>query len=135
MKLNYKKIVPILSLFTIISLFGLYSFTAIAADPTDTWKEQKIPVTGPEMSTDAPKNMVTIALNWFYIIAAVLCVAVIIWAGITYATAGGDEEKVGKAKNRLIYGIIGVALIIGAYAITQLIKSAMSGTAPAAPTL
>ncbi|MDD5626867.1 MAG: pilin [Patescibacteria group bacterium] len=83
----------------------------------------------------APGKLLTTGLSWFYAIAAILCVAVIIWAGITYATAGGDEEKVGKAKNRLIYGIIGVALIIGAYAITQLIKSAMSGNAPTAPTL
>ena len=87
-----------------------------------------------EQQTTAPASIVTTAMNWFFAIAAILCVAIIVWAGITYATAGGDEEKVGKAKNRLIYGIIGVALIIGAYAITQLIKTAMTGSAPAAPT-
>ena len=63
---------------------------------------------------------------WFFVLAGVLCIAIIIWAGISYATAGGDEEKVGKAKTRLIYGIIGVAVIIAAYAITQFIAEALN---------
>jgi len=89
----------------------------------------------PNYDPDMPKNLVDNILDWFFVIAAIICVAVIVWAGITYATAGGDEEKVGRAKNRLIYGIIGVVLIIGAFAITQIITEALSGNDVNLPTL
>jgi len=108
----------------------IYAPIALAAD-------FNIPRGGfqPNYNNETPKNLVENLLNWFFVIAAIVCVAVIVWAGISYATAGGDEEKVEKAKNRLIYGIIGVVLIIGAYAITQLIRNAIEGGNIPTPTL
>ena len=78
-------------------------------------------------TNETPDTIIQNALGWFFLIAGLLCIIIIIWAGISYATAGGDEEKVGKAKTRLIYGIIGVAVIIGSYIITQIIQSAITG--------
>jgi len=77
--------------------------------------------------SEGARTVIQNALGWFFLIAGLLCIIIIIWAGISYATAGGDEEKVGKAKTRLIYGIIGVAVIIGSYIITQIIQSAITG--------
>ncbi|MDD5626868.1 MAG: pilin [Patescibacteria group bacterium] len=89
----------------------------------------------PAYNPDTPKAWITAGLNWFLALAAILCVAVLVWAGITYATAGGDEDKVEKAKKRMIYGVIGVAFIIGAFAITQLIKTGLEGNLPTSPAL
>ena len=98
---------------------------ANAEDPGFNVPSGGLPDPGDEAS-DLPANLVTTALSWFFVIAGIICIVVMVWAGITYATAGGDEEKVGKAKTRLIYGIIGIAVIIAAYAITQIIKDAIS---------
>lgn len=127
-----KKVLSII-LVSSLALTGLILITnvgnAAAADVT-------IPNLGlPNYNREAPKTMVETIFNWFFIIAGALCVAIIIWAGITYATAGGDEEKVTKAKTRLIYGIIGVAVIIAAFAITQFIYQAIRGNAPTVPEL
>jgi len=35
-----------------------------------------------------------------------------IWAAITYLTANGDEEKVGKAKKMVIYALIAAAIAL-----------------------
>lgn len=81
----------------------------------------------PDYNSSALKNILQTVYQWFLIIAAAACIGVIIWAGITYGTAGGDEDKVEKAKKHLIYGVIGVAIIIAAYGITQLIISTLGG--------
>lgn len=39
-----------------------------------------------------------------------------IFAGITWMTSGGNQEKVTKAKNLIIHSIIGLVLILAAYA-------------------
>ncbi|MBI5420928.1 MAG: hypothetical protein HZA35_01295 [Parcubacteria group bacterium] len=42
-------------------------------------------------------------------------------AGYLYMTAGGDEEKFGKAKKNMIYSMIGLVVGLGAYAMPDLI--------------
>jgi len=88
----------------------------------------------PTYNPDMPKNLLTQGLNWFFVIMSFLCIAVIVWAGVTYATAGGNEDKVQKAKSRLIYALIGITIVISAYAIIQLIKSLAQGNIFPSPT-
>lgn len=49
--------------------------------------------------------------RWLYFIASGLALIVIVWAGIMYMTAGGDEEKTKKAKKVILYGLIGVLIV------------------------
>lgn len=51
-----------------------------------------------------------------------LALIVIVVSGIQYMTAGGDQEKVTKAKKTLTYGLVGVAIVFAAYFIIQLIE-------------
>lgn len=55
--------------------------------------------------------IVIIIAHWSYFIAAGLALLMIIWAGIMYMTAAGDETKAGKAKKILLYGIIGAIIV------------------------
>lgn len=61
------------------------------------------------------------ALNIAYFVAGVIAVIVIIVAGINYASSGGDSAKVSKAKNQILFAIIGIILILSAFAITNFI--------------
>jgi hypothetical protein len=56
------------------------------------------------------------------IIAIPVGVIMIIISGIQYMTAGGNEEKATKAKKTILYTIIGVAIVIAADFIVDLIK-------------
>lgn len=122
---------------SIATVIGVNHVSAESVAPVDF----NIPDAGlpkPDDAVNLPANALTTTLNWIFFIAGLICIVVIIWAGITYATAGGDEEKVGKAKGRLIYGIIGIAVIIGSYAITQVIYQSINGggnSLPAPPKL
>ena len=56
------------------------------------------------------ENLVVNILNWMIGAAAVICVVMLIAAGYSYMTAGGDEQKVGKATKTLTNAIIGLAI-------------------------
>ena len=43
---------------------------------------------------------------------------VMIVAGISYATSGGDSGKVTKAKNTIVYAVIGLVVVIIAFSLT-----------------
>lgn len=69
-------------------------------------------------------EIIKVALGLLGIVALVI----ILIAGFKWMTAGGNEEKVGEAKKMMIQGVIGLAIVFAAYAIsifilTQLYKA------------
>ena len=50
-------------------------------------------------------------------IVGVLAVIMIIFGGIQYTTSAGDTGRVTKAKNTILYGIIGLVISLLAFAI------------------
>ena len=61
--------------------------------------------------------LIKTALGFLGIIFIILT----IWAGYNWMTAGGNEEKVTKAKNTLIRAIIGLIITASSYAIWRFI--------------
>lgn len=65
----------------------------------------------------------------------VVAIVVVLIGGFKYMIAGGSEEKVTEAKKWIISGVIGLAIILSAYAITSfVITSLMSATADSGTT-
>ena len=65
-------------------------------------------------------------LNAVYAIAAVIAVVVLIIAGINYVTSSGDASKVTKAKNMIIYTVVGLIVILLAFGVTNLVLRGLS---------
>jgi len=55
------------------------------------------------------------------IFSGIFAFFVIIFAGFTYITGGGDKGKIAQASNMLSYGILGLVLVVAAYLITRII--------------
>lgn len=66
-------------------------------------------------------TLINTVLKWIIYIAGVASVVVIIFAGMKYALAGGDERKIEDSKKFLTYAIIGIIIIMCSYIITQII--------------
>lgn len=66
-------------------------------------------------------------LNTVYSIAGIVAVLVIIVAGIYYATSNGDASNVQRAKNAILYSVIGIIVIIMAFTITQFVIGRAAG--------
>ena len=62
-------------------------------------------------------NVTRAALGFLGIIAVII----ILWGGFQWMTAGGDSDKIGKAKNTIIRGIVGLVIILLAYAIANFV--------------
>ncbi len=48
-----------------------------------------------------------------------------VYAGFLWMTARGNEEQVNQAKNTLIAAIIGIIVVVGAYAIANFVTGAL----------
>lgn len=56
----------------------------------------------------------------------IIAVVIVLYGGFTYMTAGGSEDKVATAKKIIINGVIGLGIIMSAYAITQFVFNSLS---------
>ncbi len=68
-------------------------------------------------------NVLKEAFNLVYYIAGAIAVIMIIVGGLNYVTSSGDPGRMTKAKNTLLYAVIGLVVIIAAWAITNFIAN------------
>ena len=62
-------------------------------------------------------------VRWVYIIFFIIAVLMIILAAFSYLTAGGDEEKVKAAKNRIIYAAVAIMVALLAVGFESIIRT------------
>ena len=67
------------------------------------------------------------ALDTVYLWVGILAVLFIIVGGINYTVSQGDPGKVAKAKNTILYAIVGLIITLLAFSITQFVLNALSG--------
>jgi len=59
-------------------------------------------------------------------IGAVIAVLMIMYAGFLYVTARGDTNQIGKAHDALKWAIIGAAILLGAWVISEAIQGTIN---------
>lgn len=75
-----------------------------------------------------PKSIGVMAgsiINTFLGVLGILAVVLIIYAGYLWMTARGNEQQVEKAKDILTQAIIGLVIILTAYAITKFVVGSL----------
>ena len=81
----------------------------------------KIPATvGGEEDKNFKENLTAI-LNAIIGMLGLVAVVVIIIGGVTYMTSAGDAGKVKKAKDTILYGVIGLIVVALAFAIVNFV--------------
>ena len=70
--------------------------------------------------TDA-KALIIKVINFILGLVGAIAVLALIYAGVSYITALGDEQKAERAKRMILYVLIGLALIILSAAIVNLV--------------
>ncbi|HCC83447.1 TPA: hypothetical protein DEP96_01200 [Candidatus Uhrbacteria bacterium] len=68
-------------------------------------------------------NLIRVMLGFLGVVAVII----ILLGGFKWMTAGGNDEKVQEAKNLIIAGIIGLAIILSAFAIASFVISSIIG--------
>lgn len=122
MKIFCKKILVFLILFLIFSPLAFLKAQVPLNDPSSMDTQAEIfgghagfaQSGGEGTAVNIVASVIYMALGVLSIIFLIL----IIIAGYTWMTAGGNEEQVSKAKKNLKNAIIGVIIVLGSYAIT-----------------
>ena len=73
------------------------------------------------------QDSVTAILNGVVGALAFVCVVVMIIGGVNYMTSAGDPGKVKKAKDTILYGLIGLIVCVLAFAIVNFVINNILG--------
>ncbi len=85
------------------------------SDPTGTTCIKKDPPSGDLW------GVINTVINVILAIVGVIAVFMIILGGIQYSTSAGDPGKVKKAKDTILYGVIGLVIALLAFAIVNFV--------------
>jgi predicted permease len=69
-------------------------------------------------------------VNYFSIVVGAVAIIMIIYGGFRYITSGGDSNRVGSAKNTLIYAIVGLIIVALAQVIVHFVLNTTSTAVP-----
>lgn len=72
-------------------------------------------------TTKADQSAVTNALGAVFIVVGAVCVLFILIGAIRYVTSGGDANGVSRAKDTILYAVIGLVVTLAAFLIVQLV--------------
>ncbi|MFA5000052.1 MAG: hypothetical protein WC545_01700 [Patescibacteria group bacterium] len=130
----FKKIIfiSVLSCFSLAFLFLVLPAPAaqaqnIISDPSsgleetrsqvEAFKDQKVEPTLSGFLATKAGQIISLVLSF----VGVLFLILMIYAGITWMTAQGNEQQVAKSKTLMINAVIGIIIVFAAYALTSFI--------------
>lgn len=101
----------------ILTVMPIVSFAQITIQPCD--KSGKIcnPI-----NANSINEVIKIILEGVIKIGIPIIALAIIYSGFLFVSAQGNSEKIKKAKDALLYTLIGAAVLLGSWAIAQLIS-------------
>ncbi len=88
------------------------------------------PATVPTGGLGAGENgqkALQVGLELLFIVGIVLSIVLVIFSGIQWILSGGDKEKIQSARNRLVYSIIGLIIIVASFFIASTVITLLGG--------
>jgi len=91
---------------------------------------REIPAYSSQTSTNYDQNFLNTTLGegigLVLSFIGILFLILVIYGGITWMTATGNDQKVEKAKNMIINAVIGLLIVLSAYAITNFVGTQLT---------
>jgi TRAP-type C4-dicarboxylate transport system permease small subunit len=60
-------------------------------------------------------------------IAGLISAGFFVWGGVTYITSSGNPESLDRAKKTIVYAAIGLAIVLGAFVLTNIVSDLATG--------
>jgi len=114
----------------LVAILGLALFVAPEALADDTAAEtirSGIETTGEGLfSTSSISTIVGNLIAAMLALTGIIFLVIMVYAGMLYMTAAGEEGKVKKAKSMLTTSVIGILIVVTAYAVTTYLVQALT---------
>jgi len=66
-------------------------------------------------------------VDWLFTILLIVAAIFLVIAAFTFITASGEPDKIAKARNFVLYALIGVAVAVASRGLIALVKEVMGG--------
>ena len=107
---------------------GSLNYDETGGTPVSSYAECNIPIEGP--NEPGLMDRVVDIINVIAGVVGVVAIAVIVLGGILFVTSTGDAAKVQRAKNTVLYGVIGLVISLLAFAIVNFVLNSIFGPKP-----
>lgn len=77
--------------------------------------------------SDTLWDNINVIINAIIGVLGLVCVVIMIIGGVQYMTSSGDAGKVKKAKDTILYGLIGLVICVLAFAIVNFVLANILG--------
>lgn len=106
------------------ALYAIFSVALVTAPSVAgaQWNIGRGNAAGSGLPADSIYGIITRTMNWLLAILGFIGIIGFVIAGILYLTAAGDEDQIGKAKNAMMYSIIGVIVALIGFVIIQAVE-------------
>lgn len=112
---------------TVLGLGGVAALSPVAAEPAYAVTVNSKPsdyVSGVNGGTAASGNLMDLIkkiINVVLGVVGIIAVVMMIIGGISFITSQGDAGKVTKARNTILYGVVGLIVALLAFAIVNFV--------------
>lgn len=69
------------------------------------------------------RSLILNVVNFFLLFLGLIAVIMIIYGGVTYVTAAGNQESIDKAKKIIMYAIVGIIIVLISFALVRTVIS------------
>jgi len=121
--INLTKISTIVYVVMLVCTLFLVVAPTVLAAGLDTGLEEVADETGLQGKDADLRSVAGKIINVILGFLGVVAIVIVLIGGFKYMIAGGSEEKVGDARKWIISGIIGLAIVLSAYAITSFVMT------------
>lgn len=120
------------AVFLMVSVLAVLALPVMAAVGVDPAKQTEAPPAGktlPAGPTSGTQllDLVDVTTNWVFAIFTVLTVIFVLLAAFQFVTAGGDAEKVGEARQKLIWAVVGIIIALASKGLVPVVRNIVGG--------
>lgn len=80
------------------------------------------------LPSDTFAGLIAGIVDWMINIGSMIAVAMIIYSGFLFMTAGGSDTKVTAAKKSLIWSLVGLGILLMSKGLVLVVQDLLSGT-------
>lgn len=62
-------------------------------------------------------------VNWVFGILVLFAALMLVWAGFQFVTAGGDAEKLGEARQKVLWALIGIIIAFASRGLVAFVQT------------
>lgn len=109
--------------FSKVVQFGLIAGVALMPMLALALPNPTPPIQGDPVTLRTLEDIIQRVAQFLIVFGVIIAVIFIIWGGITWMAAGGNDENIEKAKTRIWNGVKGAAVVLGVGVILQTLAS------------